>query len=55
MFPQAIVYDDRVRIYWLGWTEKPFPKVAKLDQFKVGNKRSAAYDKKIPFSPYFAP
>ena len=55
-FPQAIVYDDRVSLYWLRWTEKPFSEVAKFDQFKVGNKRSAAYDKKINhFSLYFAP
>ena len=44
MFPQAIVYDDRVYLYRLGWTEKPFYEAAKFDQFYVRNKRSAAYD-----------
>ena len=44
MFPQAIVYDDRVNLYRLGWTEKPFYEVSKFDKLYVGNKRSAAYD-----------
>ena len=46
IFPQAIVYDDRVNLYWLRWTEKPFPEVAKFDQFYVRDERSAAYVKK---------
>ena len=33
-------------MYWLRWTEKPFPEVAKFDQFYVGDKRSDAYDQK---------